>query len=68
MTEVVYKLMKKWQPYCTDESGVNRAEEEMAKDILYVINTSITEYLQDKLNNYDVGSLEFKIIKGLINE
>ena len=39
-----------------------------ADSLQSLITSSITEYLQDKLNDYDVGSLEYKIIKGWLNE
>ena len=38
------------------------------QDLDNLINSSIGEYLQDKLNNYDVGSVEYKIIEEWIEE
>ena len=38
------------------------------QDLDNLINSSIGEYLQEKLNNYDVGSLEYKIIEEWIEE
>jgi len=33
-----------------------------------LITSAVSEYLQDKLNNYDVGSLEHEIIEEWIKE
>ena len=46
----------------------NETSEPLNRWLTELITTEIKQYLQDKLNDYDVGSLEYKIIKGLINE
>ena len=55
------QFIEKWLPN-------RRRIEDFIKEIDTVIATEIGYYLQDKLNDSDVGSLEWKIIKGMIDE
>ncbi len=56
-----------WQPI-DEESKQDGLDKDFIIDLNDLITSAVSEYLQDKLNDYDVGSLEYQIVEAIIKE